>query len=384
MKEYKYDIAVVGGGILGLAHAYHCLEKGLSVLIIERDRYPRHASVRNFGQIVPSGFGVKWQQYGIASLKIYEQLAKQANIYLRQEGSLYVASNDEEVRLLEELAEINRQNKYESILWTRAQCIEHCPSLQANYVMSGLYFPKEMVIDPTLGIPAIINVLHDVKGLHYLSNTLIVSCVKGSGGVELLSACGKKITAQKAFICNGTVFDVLYPEYFQESNLVNVNLQMMSTSTSNNLRIKGSILTGWSIRRYESFQECNSFHEIKSKESTESIQKEHGVHILFKQNADGSIIIGDSHHYFPVKGNVEPSYNTSQPLNDFMFAEAKKIMNLDQVQISKTWLGKYSQCDNEEIYLRTIGDDIHVVTGIGGKGMTASFGFAQHYLEGIL
>ncbi|WP_369803227.1 FAD-dependent oxidoreductase [Flavobacterium sp. LM5] len=50
--QNKYDLLVVGGGILGLFHAYHALQKKLKVAIIEKNSLPSGASVRNFGQVI--------------------------------------------------------------------------------------------------------------------------------------------------------------------------------------------------------------------------------------------------------------------------------------------------------------------------------------------
>ncbi|HMS97232.1 MAG TPA: FAD-dependent oxidoreductase [Saprospiraceae bacterium] len=52
----KSQIIIVGGGILGLAHAYHLLEAGQQVTLLEKNNPLQGSSVRNFGQIVPSGF----------------------------------------------------------------------------------------------------------------------------------------------------------------------------------------------------------------------------------------------------------------------------------------------------------------------------------------
>ncbi|NJL73845.1 MAG: FAD-dependent oxidoreductase, partial [Saprospiraceae bacterium] len=51
----KYDLAIVGGGILGTAHAYEAARQGLKVAIFERNPSPVGATVRNFGMIWPIG-----------------------------------------------------------------------------------------------------------------------------------------------------------------------------------------------------------------------------------------------------------------------------------------------------------------------------------------
>lgn len=60
----NYDLLVVGGGVLGTFHAYHALQRGLKVALIEKDARPQSATVRNFGQVVPSGMNQKWQNFG--------------------------------------------------------------------------------------------------------------------------------------------------------------------------------------------------------------------------------------------------------------------------------------------------------------------------------
>ena len=111
---------------------------------MEKDITPQGAIVRDFGQVVPSGMNTKWQAYGRESLRIQKKIQSKFDISVRQEGSIYLASDDEEVQLLEELHEINASNSYPSKLLTKEQCLAKYPKLRKGYVMAGLFYQRKL------------------------------------------------------------------------------------------------------------------------------------------------------------------------------------------------------------------------------------------------
>lgn len=379
----KYDLIVIGGGVLGTFHAYHALQKGLKVAIIEKDKLPVSATVRNFGQVVPSGMDTKWQNYGRESLKIYSDIQSQFDISIRKNGSVYLASNDEEVQLIEELSIINKNNGYESLLLTKEQCLEKYSGLRNDYIKAGLFFPEEVTVEPRIMINRLLEFLIKNKGLAYFGNTKVVRCDSLLNEVVVLTANGEIHKTSKVILCCGSEFKTLYPDVFAKSDLEVTKLQMLQTKPQADYQLNGSILTGLSIRRYEAFYECPSFDGIKAKEASDSFEKEWGVHILFKQATDGSVIIGDSHEYADAANINDLGFDLRMDVDEFMIAEAKKIFNLPTFEIQNRWYGMYSQCKENDIFEHTIENNIHIVTGIGGKGMTGSAGFSKENIKNI-
>ncbi len=379
----KFDVIVIGGGILGVFHAYHAALKGLSVAVLEKDKRPLGATVRNFGQVVPSGMNEKWQRYGRESLAIYKGIQAKFDISLRQNGTVYLASNAEEEQLINELALINKNNDYSSLLLSKKECLTKYPGLRKKYAKAGLFFPEEVTVEPNTLIDKLQQYMKDEFDIQFLSNDAVVNCDKINGEIHVSMAKGKLLKAENVFICNGSEFKILFPEVFVQSDLQVVKLQMMQTKPQENYVLNGSILTGGTIRRYESFQECPSYLEIKENEDKNSLAKKWGVHILFKQAIDGSVIIGDSHEYAAVNDIDDLGFSGNMLIDNFMLAEAKKIIKLPTYKIAARWNGMYSQCKNNDVFKKTIAENIHVITGIGGKGMTGSAGFSKENIEQI-
>jgi len=379
----KFDLIVVGGGILGTFHAYHALKKNLKVALLERNSIPQGATVRNFGQVVPSGMDLKWQNFGRESLALYNELHQQADLTIRKNGSVYIASNDEEVQLIEELCEINRNNDYESVLLSRNECIKKYDGLRSDYCKGGLFFPQELSVDSADMIVKLHQLLRDKMGLQIIYNTTVVETYEDDQNCTVITADGKKYLASRIIICGGHEFKTLYPNVFNESDLEVSKLQMLQTKPQGIYSLQGNILTGLSIRRYESFSECPSFRKIKSLEDPNSFEKKYGVHILFKQALDGSVILGDSHEYADAKNADDLGFDLNMEIDEFMIHEARKIIDLPTYEIQRRWFGVYSQCKTKDIFEHNPSPNIHIVTGIGGKGMTGSGGFSKFNIDKI-
>ncbi|EMI28036.1 TIGR03364 family FAD-dependent oxidoreductase [Rhodopirellula europaea] len=376
------DLIVVGGGVLGTFYAYHALRRGLKVTLIEKNSKPMDATVRNFGQVVPSGLNRDWQIHGRESLRIYKELQAQTELSVRQNGSVYIASDEEECTLIEELHQINQDAEYESELLTPEQCRIKYPNLRMDYCRGGLSFPQEVSVNPRRMIHHLHDFLRTQANFESRFETLIqhIDPVR-SNLIHLQTSKGETLSANKVIVCCGAEFQTLFPENFRTSQMKLCKLQMLRLSPQPQSVLPGNLLTGLSIRRYESFSECPSWNAIKANEPKDTFAHVWGLHTLFKQESDGGIILGDSHEYTSADQPNELDFDIRSDVNNAILMEAKRIMDLPSWDVEAFWHGIYSQTSHPSgIHLETILPNVHVTTGIGGKGMTSSAGFTQHHL----
>jgi len=383
MHSKPFDCIIVGAGALGSFHAFHALKKGLHVLLLEKDEKPLEATVRNFGQAVPSGMrSGKWQDYGRRSLEIYKAIQSACNISVRQNGTVYLASNPVEQTLIEELATINEKQAYTSQVLDKETCLDKYPGLRASYCIGGLFFPDEVTIEPDQLIYTLLAYLTEQMGLVYKTQQLITSVVSKGDYNEVEAADGTVYRGTKVIVCSGRDFQALYPTLFYKSDIEVSKLQMMRTTPMEGYRLPGSVLGGLSIRRYESLHECPSYEKLHATSIDANFRK-WGVHVLFKQAIDGSIIMGDSHEYADARRAGELGFDNKQVINDIILEEAQRMFTLPHWHIATYWNGYYAQRKGHDIFCEEVEPNTWIVTAIGGKGMTGSAGFSEKNIQNI-
>jgi FAD dependent oxidoreductase TIGR03364 len=379
----KYDLIVVGAGNLGTFHAYHALLKRKTVLMIEKDSEPMEATVRNFGQIVPSGQALDtWFEHGRESLGIYKEIHAKTDISVRQNGTYYFASDDQEMNLLEETRAIFKLQNYPSTLLNRKSCYERFQNLNSEYYKGGLFFPEEISVEPKTMIHRVRQMLIKDYGLEFLPNTVVKNCDIEYGICKVQTADNQTHYAEKTTICSGYEFKILFPDIFKASQMKVCKLNMMQTFPLPEVRLDGNILSGLSIRRYDSFKSCISYNQLTTPEWQKPYQQ-WGIHILFKQAMNGSIIIGDSHEYAEADENAQLPIGIDMEINDLILREAKKMITLPNWKIQNFWAGYYAQSADGGVYEYNISNKIYISTGIGGKGMTTGAGYSHKRVNEI-
>jgi sarcosine oxidase subunit beta len=147
----RVDVAIVGGGIMGLCLAYHlALESRLSVAVIERSYLVSGASGRNGG-----GVRMQWgDRDNVAlmqeSIAICEGLAQRLgiNLWFRQGGYLFLARDDAGEHRLVRNVELHRELGAPTRLLAPAEAQRIVPELDVSEVRVASFNPKDGVVFP--------------------------------------------------------------------------------------------------------------------------------------------------------------------------------------------------------------------------------------------
>jgi D-hydroxyproline dehydrogenase subunit beta len=145
----SFDDAVVGAGIMGLAHAYALARRGRRVIVFERHAAAQGASVRNFGMIWPIGqpAGVPYDT-ARRSRDIWLRVLRESGIWHSQTGSLHLAYHPLEEAVLREFITEAPRGGYDCEWQTPAQILARSPVVQPANLRGGMWSPTETCIDP--------------------------------------------------------------------------------------------------------------------------------------------------------------------------------------------------------------------------------------------
>ncbi|MGW8888666.1 TIGR03364 family FAD-dependent oxidoreductase [Streptomyces sp. NPDC055749] len=372
MTVNHVDTAVVGGGILGLAHALAAARRGDRVVLFERDEFSVGASIRNFGMIWSVGQqrGAMYER-ALRSREIWLEIAAKSGLWAAPVGSLHLAHHPDEVAVLEEFVSTTAPARDRgTTMITAKEALSRSDMARAEGLLAAMWSPTEVNVDPRLAIPAVAEYLTKEHGVDIRFGTTV-------RGIDLptVSTTAGDWRAERVFVCSGNDFETLYPEVFATDRVVRCKLQMMRTGVQPGGRQLGPMLCGGlTLLHYAAFEDCTAKAALAERMGRElPFHRENGIHVLLSQTADGRLTIGDSHAY----GKTHDPFE-SEEINRAVLDYLSTFATLPSPEITERWHGFYpSLRDGRNELVVEPEPGVTVVNGVGGAGMTLSFGLAE-------
>jgi FAD dependent oxidoreductase TIGR03364 len=224
LSEQQFDDAVVGAGILGLAHAYQLARRGRRVVVFERGARAQGASVRNFGMLWPIGQPAgRLHDLARRSLEIWTEVLRASNLWHERTGSLHAACHDDEAEVLREFVAGAREERGCELL-DPLQATARCPALVREGLRLAMWSPTEVCVDPREVVAGLPEWLTRTFGVRFVFSTAVLGYDR-----PLVKTAYDDWRADRLMICTGDAFEGLFPASFTGAGLTRCKLQMMRT-----------------------------------------------------------------------------------------------------------------------------------------------------------
>jgi D-hydroxyproline dehydrogenase subunit beta len=365
----RFDLAVIGAGIIGLAAALAAARRGLRVIVIDRDAQANGASVRNFGFVTVSGQerGSMWAR-ARRSREVWREVAAAAGISIIHTGLWMTARRRESVAALEafmatEMAEGCR-------LLSAAEARRRCPALAAPQLQGVLESTLELRVESRDAIPRLAAWLADAHGVTFMRNTTVLAIDAPS-----VATSAGRVQADRIAVCPGDDFTGLYAERLQAYALTRCKLQMLHLADPG-FRLPAALMSDLGIARYRGYADLAAAAPLKARLTLEQPRHlEHGVHLIVVQCADGSLIVGDSHYYA-----TTPDPFAHEHVDALILDEFRAALGIEPPPTIERWIGTYASATDRPVLIDAPEPAVRVAIVTCGAGASTGFALGEEVI----
>lgn len=207
----KFDVAVIGAGVVGCAMARYLTLHGANVLVLEKAPDVLDGASKGNSAILHTGFdappGSLEQSCVARGYAAYFSVAKELNLPILKSGALVLAWDQDQLAQLPELIDKAEKNGVSDVaLLSREEILAREPHL-AKTVVGGFEVPGEYLIDPWASAHAYL--LQAISNGATLSRETEVLTGEFDGNSWVLETSKGKFLADRVINCTGLYGDVV-------------------------------------------------------------------------------------------------------------------------------------------------------------------------------
>ena len=368
-----YDVAVVGAGIVGLAHALAAARRGLRVVVLEREAQANGASIRNFGFVTVTGqqSGDCWTMAGRARA-VWAEVAEAARIPVLHRGMLVTARRPEAEAVIDAFLATDMAEGCRRLGAGAAR--EICPAL-GPAVTAALHSPHEMRVESREALPRIAEWLAEAHGVRFLWST----AVRAVAAPRLETSRGA-VEAGAVVVCPGDDYHALFPERIAAYAPTRCKLHMLRVRPGRPAALGAAVMSDLGLARYLGYAELPEAAALAARLDAEQPgQRANGVHLIAVQSADGSLVVGDSHHYAPTPDPFAP-----QAVDDLILSELDAVLDLGARAVIERWTGIYASAEGRWRFTDAPDAATRIVVVTAGCGASTAFAIGEETLADLL
>lgn len=368
----RFDLAVVGAGIVGLATALAAARRGMRVLVIDADTHAKRASVRNFGLVSVTGQerGLMWQR-ARRSREVWREVAGAAGIEVVHKGLWMLVRRAESVQVLE--AFLDTEMAEECRLLSASEARRRWPILRAAALEAVLESTSELRVESRTAIPRLAEWLAHEHGVTFLGNTRVLDIA-----VPGVRTSRGDLQAERVAVCPGDDYH-LYAERLASHSLTRCKLQMLRLA-SPGFALPAALMSDLGLGRYAGYAALPAAAALKARLALEQGEHvRHGIHLIVVQSADGSLVVGDSHQYAPA-----PDPLRSAAVDALILEEFRAALGIEPPAVLERWVGTYASAPDRLVLLDAPAPQVRIAIVTCGAGASTGFAIGEEVISSLL
>ena len=362
---------VVGAGIVGLAHAYAAARRGLSVTVVERDHRCVGASIRNFGFITVSGqpAGDTWRR-ARASRDVWAAVAPRAGIPIEHRGLWLLARRPAAAAVLQ--AFMATDMAAGNALYSAEEAAALAPMLQADGASAAMYSPHELRVESRQAIPQLAAWLAAQYGVRFIYGQAVLEVQP-----PRVRTAGRLLRAERVVVCPGADLTGVGCGSLAPHSLQLTRLQMLRVRPEPGFQLGAAVMSDLSLVRYGGYAALPQAAALRAQlDDEEADSLAHGIHLIAVQSADGTLVVGDSHHSFDT-----PEPFADETVDRLILRQLRQTLNLERCDVVERWTGVYPSGAGSDCVIEAPDSATRVVVVTSGTGASTAFAIAEEVLD---
>ncbi len=361
-----FDLAVVGGGIAGLAHAHAAARLGKRVVVIDREPQLTGASVRGYGLNLLTGQqrGISWQR-ARRSREILLEIAHDSGIAVEPRGMMTVALRPEGLGLCESFQATEMGEGCQML--TAAAARKRLPALKGDDVLGALWSPHELRYDPRAFAAAFARWLGEAHKVQFMRGVHVRSVFPS----RIDSSAGP-VRAETVIVCPGEELLTLFAHRIAHYRLTRCRVQMLRLAPGTRLRLPYAVQSDLGLLACPGFADLPEARDLAVRLSSERHElAPPTVRMLAVQNTDRTVTVGDSRLTAPAPDAFVPSTGEGHILDEF-----DQLFDVPERTVIERWTGVHLVADRPLI-IDQPGGSLRLVMVTGSFGASAAFAIAE-------
>jgi glycine/D-amino acid oxidase-like deaminating enzyme len=140
-----------------------------------------------------------------------------------------------------------------------------------------------------------------------------------------------------------------------------------------------AVMSDLGLVRYLGYAELPEARALRVRLETE--QADHlanGVHLIAVQSADGSLVVGDSHHYGETVDPFAPA-----AVDDLILDELDHVLHLPGRTVIERWSGTYASARDRLMLVDRPSDSVRLVLITSGTGASTAFAIGEDVMADL-